>query len=86
MGWLAAGYTFLVVLPSYLQNTLHTGFRQALLATVLANLGFAATIVPAGLLSDRIGRRPASYRRRPGRGPCPSRCSTSFRTRGLRTP
>ncbi|MFF4134016.1 MFS transporter [Streptomyces mirabilis] len=58
MGWSAAGYTFLVVLPSYLQNTLHTGFRQALLATVLANLGFAATIVPAGLLSDRIGRRP----------------------------
>jgi MFS family permease len=58
MGWSAAGYTFLVVLPSYLQNTLHTGFRQALLVTVLANLGFAATIVPAGLLSDRIGRRP----------------------------
>ncbi|MFE2518640.1 MFS transporter [Streptomyces mirabilis] len=58
MGWSAAGYTFLVVLPSYLQSTLHTGFRQALLATVLANLGFAATIVPAGLLSDRIGRRP----------------------------
>lgn len=58
MGWSAAGYTFLVVLPSYLQNTLHAGFRQALLATVLANLGFAATIVPAGLLSDRIGRRP----------------------------
>ncbi|MYV96409.1 MFS transporter, partial [Streptomyces sp. SID1034] len=25
---------------------------------VLANLGFAAAIVPAGLLSDRIGRRP----------------------------
>ncbi|MGW1498564.1 MFS transporter [Streptomyces mirabilis] len=58
MGWSAAGYTFLVVLPSYLQSTLHTGFRQALLATVLADLGFAATIVPAGLLSDRIGRRP----------------------------
>ncbi|MGW4144302.1 MFS transporter [Streptomyces mirabilis] len=58
MGWSAAGYTFLVVLPSYLQKTLHTGFRQALLVTVLANLGFAATIVPAGLLSDRIGRRP----------------------------
>ncbi|MCX4406480.1 MULTISPECIES: MFS transporter [unclassified Streptomyces] len=58
MGWSAAGYTFLVVLPSYLQSALHTGFRQALLATVLADLGFAATIVPAGLLSDRIGRRP----------------------------
>lgn len=58
MGWSAAGYTFLVVLPSYLQNTLHATFRQALLATVLANLGFAVTIVPAGLLSDRIGRRP----------------------------
>ncbi|MFE0514709.1 MFS transporter [Streptomyces sp. NPDC058964] len=58
MGWSAAGYTFLVVLPSYLQTALHTGFREALIATVLANLGFAATIVPAGLLSDRVGRRP----------------------------
>ncbi|MEU5317439.1 MFS transporter [Streptomyces sp. NPDC021056] len=58
MGWAAAGYTFLVVLPSYLQSTLDASFRQALVATVLANLGFAATIVPAGLLSDRVGRRP----------------------------
>ncbi|MFE3167649.1 MFS transporter [Streptomyces sp. NPDC059224] len=58
MGWSAAGYTFLVVLPSYLQTALHTGFRAALLATVLANLGFAASILPAGLVSDRVGRRP----------------------------
>ncbi|MFF3695866.1 MFS transporter [Streptomyces sp. NPDC002221] len=58
MGWAAAGYTLLVVLPSYLQSALDASFRQALLATVLANLGFAATIIPAGLLSDRIGRRP----------------------------
>ncbi|MEU9980565.1 MFS transporter [Streptomyces sp. NPDC050856] len=58
MGWSAAGYTFLVVLPSYLQNTLDASFRQALVATVLANLGFAAAILPAGALSDRIGRRP----------------------------
>ncbi|MDX6362930.1 MAG: transporter, family, proline/betaine transporter [Streptomyces sp.] len=58
MGWAAAGYTFLVVLPSYLQSTLNATFQQALLATVVANLGFAVTIVPAGLLSDRIGRRP----------------------------
>ncbi|QES52149.1 hypothetical protein DEJ50_04230 [Streptomyces venezuelae] len=57
MGWSAAGYTFLVVLPSYLQVTLHASFRQALIATVLANLGFAAAILPAGVLSDRIGRR-----------------------------
>ncbi|MEV1080933.1 MFS transporter [Streptomyces sp. NPDC050211] len=57
MGWAAAGYTFLVVLPSYLQSTLDASFQQALIATVLANLGFALTIVPAGLLSDRIGRR-----------------------------
>ncbi|PZT71093.1 metabolite-proton symporter [Streptomyces sp. SW4] len=57
MGWSAAGYTFLVVLPSYLQNTLDTTFQQALVATVVANLGFAASIVPAGALSDRIGRR-----------------------------
>ncbi|HET9382626.1 MAG TPA: MFS transporter [Streptomyces sp.] len=57
MGWAAAGYTFLVVLPSYLQNTLDATFQQALIATVLANLGFAASIVPAGALSDRIGRR-----------------------------
>ncbi|MEU6576592.1 MFS transporter [Streptomyces sp. NPDC046805] len=58
MGWAAAGYTFLVVLPSYLQTALHAGFREALIATVLANLGFAVTIIPAGLLSDRVGRRP----------------------------
>nr|WP_239157762.1 MFS transporter [Streptomyces sp. SID13726] len=58
MGWAAAGYTFLVVLPSYLQSTLNATFQQALIATVLANLGFAATILPAGLLSDRVGRRP----------------------------
>ncbi|WP_406443460.1 MFS transporter [Streptomyces sp. NBC_00631] len=58
MGWSAAGYTFLVVLPSYLQTALHTGFREALLATVVANVGFAAAILPAGLLSDRVGRRP----------------------------
>ncbi|MEU0243194.1 hypothetical protein ABZ192_02530 [Streptomyces sp. NPDC006235] len=32
-------------------------FQQALIATVLANLGFAVTIVPAGLLSDLLGRR-----------------------------
>ncbi|MEI5519351.1 MFS transporter [Streptomyces brasiliscabiei] len=58
MGWAAAGYTFLVVLPSYLQSSLDATFRQALLATVPANLGFAVTIVPAGWLSDRVGRRP----------------------------
>lgn len=58
MGWAAAGYTFLVVLPSYLQSTLDATFQQALIATVLANLGFAVTIVPAGWLSDRYGRRP----------------------------
>ncbi|MGW7051422.1 MFS transporter [Streptomyces sp. NPDC054887] len=57
MGWSAAGYTFLVVLPSYLQSTLNATFQQALVATVLANLGFAASILPAGAASDRIGRR-----------------------------
>lgn len=57
MGWSAAGYTFLVVLPSYLQSTLNATFQQALAATVLANLGFAASILPAGMLSDRLGRR-----------------------------
>ncbi|MGW2325811.1 MFS transporter [Streptomyces sp. NPDC001700] len=58
MGWAAAGYTFLVVMPSYLQSTLDASFQQALIATVVANAGFAAAILPAGLLSDRIGRRP----------------------------
>lgn len=58
MGWSAAGYTFLVVIPSYLQSSLNATFQQALIATVLANVGFAVTIIPAGALSDRIGRRP----------------------------
>lgn len=57
MGWSAAGYTFLVVMPSYLQSTLGASFQQALLATVVANAGFALAILPAGALSDRIGRR-----------------------------
>ncbi len=58
MGWSAAGYTFLVVLPSYLQTTLGATFQAALLVTVIANLGFAATILPAGWLSDKVGRKP----------------------------
>ncbi|MEU3778076.1 MFS transporter [Streptomyces sp. NPDC032472] len=58
MGWSAAGYAFLVVLPAHLQAALGASVRQALLATALANLGFAASILPAGALSDRIGRRP----------------------------
>ncbi|MFC0624754.1 MFS transporter [Kribbella deserti] len=58
MGWSAAGYTFLVVLPSYLQSSLNATFQQALIATVLANLGFALTIIPAGWFSDRVGRKP----------------------------
>ena len=57
MGWSAAGYTFLVVLPGYLVTSLDATFAQALLVTVLANVGFALTILPAGILSDRIGRR-----------------------------
>ncbi|MEV6263572.1 MFS transporter [Streptomyces sp. NPDC051784] len=57
MGWSAAGYTFLVVMPSYLQSVLNASFQQALVATVLANAGFAASILPAGRLSDRVGRR-----------------------------
>lgn len=57
MGWSAAGYTFLVVIPAYLQSSLNASFQQALTATVLANAGFAATILPAGRLSDRLGRR-----------------------------
>ncbi|WP_347110970.1 MFS transporter [Paenarthrobacter sp. S56] len=58
MGWSAAGYTFLVVLPTYLQTSLHATFQAAILATVLSNAGFAAAIIPAGILSDRWGRRP----------------------------
>lgn len=57
MGWAAAGYTFLVVMPAYLQSALGASFQQALVATVVANLGFALAILPAGALSDRVGRR-----------------------------
>ncbi|HBI6950524.1 TPA: MFS transporter [Serratia marcescens] len=57
MGWSAAGYTFLVVMPSYLQTSLHATFQQALVATVLANVGFALTILPAGIVSDKLGRK-----------------------------
>lgn len=57
MAWSAAGYTYLVIMPTYLQAALHTGFNQALLIAVISNLGFAATILPAGILSDRYGRR-----------------------------
>ncbi|SNY63419.1 MFS transporter [Pantoea sp. GL120224-02] len=57
MVWSAAGYTYLVIMPTYLQAALHTGFNQALLIAVISNLGFAATILPAGILSDRVGRR-----------------------------
>lgn len=57
MGWSAGGYTFLVVMPSYLQTSLHAAFLQALVATVLANVGFAIAILPSGWLSDKIGRK-----------------------------
>lgn len=57
MGWSAGGYTFLVVIPSYLQTSLHATFLQALVATVLANVGFALAILPSGWLSDKIGRK-----------------------------
>lgn len=46
-----------MVMPSYLQTTLHATFLQALVATVLANVGFALAILPAGKLSDKIGRK-----------------------------
>lgn len=57
MVWSAAGYTYLVIMPTYLQSSLHTGFNQALLIAVVSNLGFAVTIIPAGILSDKMGRR-----------------------------
>ncbi|MGY5958773.1 MFS transporter [Kosakonia sp. BK9b] len=57
MVWSAAGYTYLVIMPAYLQSSLHTGFNQALLIAVISNVGFALTIIPSGMLSDRIGRR-----------------------------
>ena len=57
MAWSAAGYTFLVIMPTYLQSALHTHMQTALLIAVISNTGFALTIIPAGMLSDRIGRR-----------------------------
>src|SRR5207247_9135021 len=58
VGCSSAGFTFVVVIPSYLQATLSATFQQALIASVLGNAGFARSIMPAGWLSDRIGRRP----------------------------
>jgi MFS family permease len=58
MGWAAAGYTFLVVMPTYLQVALGATFKESLIAGVVANAGFAASILPAGILSDRFGRKP----------------------------
>lgn len=58
MGWAAAGYTFLVVMPTYLQVALGATFKESLVAGVVANAGFAASILPAGVLSDRFGRKP----------------------------
>lgn len=57
MVWSAAGYTYLVIMPAYLQSSLHTGFNQALLIAVISNIDFAITILPAGILSDKWGRR-----------------------------
>lgn len=57
MVWSTAGYTYLVIMPAYLQSSLHTGFNQALLIAVISNIGFAMTILPAGILSDKWGRR-----------------------------
>lgn len=57
MVWSAAGYTYLAIMPAYLQSSLHTGFNQALLIAVISNIGFAMTILPAGILSDKWGRR-----------------------------
>lgn len=57
MVWSAAGYTYLVIMPTYLQSALHTGFNRALLIAVISNVGFALTIIPAGIASDRYGRR-----------------------------
>ena len=57
MVWSAAGYTYLVIMPTYLQSALHTDFNQALLIAVISNVGFALTIIPAGIASDRYGRR-----------------------------
>lgn len=61
MVWSAAGYTYLVIMPTYLQTTLHTGFNQALLIAVISNLGFAATILPAGWLAERSHRQAYHY-------------------------
>ncbi|MEX6314830.1 MFS transporter [Providencia manganoxydans] len=57
MAWSAAGYAYLVIMPTYLQSSLHTDFNTALLIAVISNVGFAVTILPAGMLSDKIGRR-----------------------------
>jgi MFS family permease len=52
------GYTFLVLMPTYLSKTLGMSLEQSYLLT-LVNGAVAAAVVPfAGVWSDRIGRRP----------------------------
>lgn len=57
MGWSAAGYTFLVVMPTYLEVVLDNSFQTSILIAVLGNLGFLVSILPSGVLSDKIGRK-----------------------------
>ena len=54
MVWSAAGYTYLVIMPTYLQSALHTGFNRALLIAVISNVGFALTIIPSGILATGL--------------------------------
>ncbi len=78
MVWSAAGYTYLVIMPTYLQSALHTGFNQALLIAVISNVGFALTIIPSGS-PERPDRAPHGddYRHRAAAAPRPAAAETS---------
>lgn len=78
MVWSAAGYTYLVIMPTYLQSALHTGFNQALLIAVISERWVCADDHSVGdpERSDRASHGD-DYRHRAAADPRPAAAETS---------